>query len=74
MTDERKTPIRVHAPTLDEQMRPDFRLINMECPFGFDGHCGACDCFQGVMMGDDGMIASYMVFDGVCAGTKKETA
>lgn len=29
---ERYMVVRVHAPTLDDKMRPDFRLINMKCP------------------------------------------
>lgn len=57
--------IRVAAHSLDEDMRPDFALINCACPAGLDGHCGKCKHFKG-FLSEDGVVASYMTFPGFC--------
>ena len=63
------TVVKVHAPTLTDNMSPDFRLINVSCPFEKDGHCGECPCFMGVDLSEtEGAIFVSPTFDGFCAG------
>ena len=63
---EKFTVTKVHAPSLDGNMRPDFQLLNMQCPFGEDGHCMTCEHFAGVYA-DDGVFAAYRSYEGFCA-------
>jgi len=66
---EGNTEIKVHAPTLGPDMRPDFQLVNMQCPKGLDGHCEACDHLVGVDLSEtDGAVFSYHQFPAICRG------
>lgn len=54
------TSVTVHAPTL-RNMRPDFRLFEMECPFGKDGRCSKCDHLQGIYTKNEAVF-SHLAF------------
>lgn len=58
--------IRVHAPIIDKDMKPDFRLINMQCPIKNNGHCNACEKFRGYEPNEDGIISCDTIFNGFC--------
>ena len=59
------TSVQVHAPTL-RNLRPDFQLVGMECPFDKDGHCSRCEYLQGVVTNDEAVF-SYMTFEAFCS-------
>lgn len=63
---EKYTVTKVHCPTLDDNLNPDFHLLNMQCPFGKDGHCMKCEHFAGVHA-EDGLLASYRSYEGFCS-------
>jgi len=57
--------VRVHCPNLDKNLNPDFKLINMTCPFKQDGHCGQCEHLAGVYS-EEGTFFSYGSYEGFC--------
>lgn len=61
------TVVQVHAPTLDDNLRPDIQLLNMVCPFGRDGHCAKCDSFAG-LYSPDGTVFAHCSYEGYCKG------
>lgn len=58
--------IKVHAPVLDKNMKPDFRLINMKCPVNNNGHCNVCEKFRGYEPNKEGIMWCNMSFTGFC--------
>lgn len=64
------TIIQIHAPTLDDNMRPSFELLNTECHIGNDGRCGSCEHFEGAWV-PEGSVFSFASYEGYCSGKKK---
>jgi hypothetical protein len=56
---------QVHAPTLDDNLQPDIKLLNMVCPFGQDGHCARCSDFAGLYT-PDGTVFAHCSYEGYC--------
>lgn len=63
---------RVHAPTLDDELRPLIQLCDKsECPLKSDGICCKCEKFRG-LISEDGTIFAYSTFEGFCDTKDKE--
>lgn len=62
---EKFTVTKVHAPTLKDNLVPDFKLLNMECPFDKDGHCSNCEHMTGVYTPEGSVFANYS-YEGYC--------
>jgi hypothetical protein len=61
------TVVKVHAPHLDDDLRPDIHLLNMPCPFGRDGHCAKCESFAG-LYSPEGTVFAHGSYEGYCKG------
>ena len=61
--------IKVHAPQLDDNMRPKFKLLNPnidnECPHDKSGHCSQCHNFMGIHS-EEGSIFAHGSYEGFC--------
>ena len=67
LLDESCSSIKVHTPTLDNNLHPKAELLNMKCPKGKDGVCHSCESFMGFFIKDkDGRMTSSQVYDGYC--------
>jgi len=62
---------KVHAPTLDKNMRPAFRLLNVQCKRGLNGECNKCDFFIGAFS-EDGTFSSSGSYEGFCQKKENE--
>jgi hypothetical protein len=55
--------IKVHSPTLDKNMRPQFEL--REYDENCNGYCSKCSHFKGVIL-TNGTVESYITYEGFC--------
>lgn len=62
---EKYTVVKVHPPTLDANMRPAFRLLNVRCSAGKDGECHKCEDFVGAYS-EDGTFFAHGTYEGFC--------
>lgn len=57
--------IKIHCPSMDDNLNPVPELLNGECEYDRNGKCGSCDKFKG-FWNEDRRVFSYGVYEGFC--------